>query len=473
MPDGAVGGDRATTPVSAARDSYIPFDLRTVVRMCLDSTIWDPAAKGAFRRFTRVLAAFAAHEIREQCQALKTAFAPIDPDSDCVRDEAASHHSGPGADPHRISRLFRSLAERADFREVSRQELLAALATVSAVDVRTHIDFDDFSEVAVFRRGLTHCTIKTRRWFFLTRPREVPVYQRVLLMIAFEPAEYFVGKAAAKHPSRRKRARQPLVVDAPDGRSFAPGGMYFFLYKDVPVNDIELLFPNVETRMTRKDLILFSIPAFGASIPVALKALPQVILLAGVTLYLIFGPEAARHVGVAKDQALQAMPLITSLLALVIAFGGLAFRQYNNFKNKKIRFLKVITDTLFFKSVAANEAVFDTIAASAEDEESKEMILVYHWLVARPDQRLTIPQVDAEIRRWMRDTHGVQIDLHTTDAIHHLNRISTMLPGRDAPLALVSVDDNGICRAAPVGDAIHILEACWDALFTPREQPGH
>ena len=50
------------------------------------------------------------------------------------------------------------------------------------------------------------------------------------------------------------------------------------------------------------------------------------------------------------------------LLAGVVALGGYLWKQFNNFKNRKMRFMQALTQNLYFKNLDNNAGVFYRLA---------------------------------------------------------------------------------------------------------------
>jgi len=46
------------------------------------------------------------------------------------------------------------------------------------------------------------------------------------------------------------------------------------------------------------------------------------------------------------------------MLSLVVTLGGFGFKQYASYKNKKIKYQKNVTETLFSKNLASNTGAF-------------------------------------------------------------------------------------------------------------------
>ena len=241
-------------------------------------------------------------------------------------------------------------------------------------------------------RGDTLEEIKVKKWFFKEVEKQINIYQRVVLLIKFKEEQHFKDKPVKN-----------------EDLNFKPGKVYLYLYKNLSKLDIEFIFPNIKMSMNWKDRILFGLPAIGAAIPIILKVLPQVILIAGVIIYLILGYQPIDQLQVKEEQVRNITPLLIATLSLIVTLGGFAFKQYTSYKNKQVKFQKKVTETLFYRNIANNSGVFKYLIDVAEEEECKEIILAYYHLLISPTP-LTSSELDDRIETWMEEKFGTIID---------------------------------------------------------------
>lgn len=62
-------------------------------------------------------------------------------------------------------------------------------------------------------------------------------------------------------------------------------------------------------------------------------------------------------------------------------FGSFIFKEWIKFKNRKIRFMKVLFDNFYFKNLDNNVGVFYMLIDVVEEEDCKEVLLVYIFLL--------------------------------------------------------------------------------------------
>ncbi|NJL57840.1 DUF3754 domain-containing protein, partial [bacterium] len=234
-----------------------------------------------------------------------------------------------------------------------------------------------------YYRGDDVQTLKTRRWF-RDKEIQIDILKQVFLFLQFKDTAYF----------KRKNVDVSTL-------KFMPGKAYAYYYQNVPKPDLEFLFPNIKASMTWKDRLLLGVPAVGAAIPLFLKVLPQILLIIGVIAFLVLGrPLEIAALYADAESVKNLAPVLLATLSLFAALGGFAFQQYAKYQNKKIKFQKDVTDTLFFRNIASNASAFSTLIDFAEEEETKEILLVYYHLLTS-DRPLTPEELDDRIEIWM------------------------------------------------------------------------
>lgn len=426
-------------------ESFIPFRRRALIEVCLGEGKLTGEDATLFRRFCELLTTCLHLDMEREEEVVDEHYSLFDPDRETIPlkrlDDVSFHRE-------ELCECFRRLAIRANYFEVTPEMLEKCFDEETLFELRTKVDFEEFDEVLCFGRGDTQGVHEHRRWWKMWKPmtREIDVYQRVLLLLIYREDDE--GEEVKK---RRPRGRLSQAK---------PGKVYVYFYKDVPKCDLELLFPNVEVGMTLKDKLMLGVPALGGAAAVVIKVLPQIIIVIGVILLLTLGPEAAEKMGltVSRETVNRIWPVLTAVLGLVIAFGGLAIKQWTAYSKKRIKFLKEVTEQLFFRNLACNRAVFHRLIASAREEEGKEMMLVlYHLWTSEGDDRLSPAELDAHIEDWMERNLDALIDFDIDSPVRHL---SSLRAGRGdrRTRRLLEIEDDGTLSAMSLREAVAQLE---------------
>ena len=415
-------------------ESFIPLRRYDVVELCAQEQD-DPTG---YREFGHLLLALLHHRFLKTLDGLKDAYAEFNPDRDTVRIDRKVDKE---ALAEQLKQRFDETLMCANYRRLSTEELTRALHEASIIPLDTKVDLDDYHDFAFYYRGSERKTINVRH-YVKTRELEIENLERVAVLLRFKDPEHF---------ENRKRKWRMEEID------FKPGKIYLYLYKNVPKNDLELLFPNVEVSMTWRDKLLFAVPAAAGAGPLLFKVLPSLGLIAGIIVLLTMGPEVAQQWNLRSAERQALYPVLVAVLSASFALGGFAVRQYLNYKNKKLKFQKRVTDTLFFKNLVTNRGVLFTIVDSAEEELGKEMVLAYHHL-RLAERPLTEAELDERVEAWIRKHCEREVDFDVRKALKHLS--SFQHQGRP-----VVADNDGHWSAMPLDQAKSILDRHWDDLY--------
>lgn len=433
------------------REAFIPYRRSDLIELCLqDGRLPDDKVQ-QFRDFCALLSAYYHFKFHGYLERLKDNYDPFNPDADThsqielTPDKLAEREANVVSD-------FQAILERANYVPLSPNSLQRAFQEKSLIQLKTDVDFDEFAQLVCYCRGDHEETIQVKQ-FFKEKEKTINVFERVALLIKFKDTDYFQRKG-----------------DKLESLQFTPGKMYLYYYKNIPKFDLELLFPNIKISMTWKDRLLLIVPAVGAAIPVLLRVLPKLLVVVGAILFFTMGPSVLETIQTSEEDVRNIMPVLVAVLSLLVTLGGFAYKQYSNYKSKQIKFRKTVTETLFFKNMANNASVFHALIDAAEEEECKEIILVYYHLLTSQTP-LTSEQLDNRIETWMDERFGTKIDFDINGPIHNLEQIRGKLMQADQDTAslpeipLLTKDKRGCCQVLPLDDAKRLIDYIWDHIF--------
>lgn len=336
-------------------------------------------------------------------------------------------------DDARFVAELQALLDAANYDEVSRAELERALEEESVFRLRLAIDLDDFAEVVVHRRGSVERTETVRRWYGLRRAQVQFVdYERVVLYARYRERAYLEDRG-----------------DDVDDLPFEPGRAFLKMFQDVPASDVEMLLPNSDVRMRTIDKLVIGVPAVAGGVVVATTKLAAAL---GLLVVLV-----GAWLGFTDEPADLSFGRLATLLGGLVAFGAYLWRQWSKFKNRRIKFMKTLSESLYFKTLADGPGVLFTILDAAEEEDTKEMLLAYCCLLDGPRGAV---DVDAAVEATLRERAGVSIDFEISDAL-----------GKLSALGLASSAGEQ-CRAVPLPEARARLLELWDDLGRTGRAPA-
>ena len=427
------------------REAFIPYRRADLIRICIEDGKLSSDDSKQFSHFCEILNAYYHFRFQRRLEDLKNNFAPIDPDADTETLHAPDPTKQATMEEHLVND-FVAVLESANYEKLSEEALQEAFQEESLIPLNTHVDFEDYEpgRVIFYHRGAREETVKTKR-FFKTVERRFDAFERVVLMIKFKAKPHFDAK---------KMVTERL--------HFTPGKMYVYLYKKIPKFDLDILFPNVNVSMNWKDMMKFGVPAVGALVPIAVKTLPNLILLAGIVVFFTMGPAAAAKWGTSEESMNNLFPILTAILSAGAMLGGYAFKQYMNYKNKRLKFLKNVTDTLFFKNLDCNAGVFHRLVDEAEEEETKEIILVYYFLLTHDG--LTKEEIDDLIEKWIEEKFHHRLDFNVDKAFGNLRLLQANNGSGNRSILRVSTD--GRCHVLGIQEAKSLIDYLWDNIFS-------
>ncbi len=435
------------------REAFIPYQRSDVIDLCVEDGKLSPPEEQKFRDFCNILSAYYHFKLHLDLEDFKKNYAPFNPDADTKSRVKYTNEELFKMETQVVSG-FKTILDRANYRPMSKAKLQEAFEDNSLIELKTNVDFHDFEQIACFCRSDKKKTIEFKK-LFKTVKKQIDTYERVALLIKCKPREYFEAKK----------------VDIKK-LNFTPGKMYVYLYKNIPKYDLEFIFPNIKVSMTLKDRLIFGVPAVGAAVPIILRVIPQLLLIFGVIIFLVFGPSFAEQLGlIPNEEDVNNMTrILVAALSMVIALGGFAVKQYNNYKNKQLKFQKDVTETLFFKNISTNAGVFQALIDAAEEEECKEIMLAYYHLLTSKTA-LTPEQLDDRIEQWMEEKFDTKIDFDINGPLNNLAEISGKLikdgiHEEKAPeVPLLTYNEDGSCQALPLDDAKKVIDYIWDNAF--------
>lgn len=408
-----------------AADRFIPFRKQDIVDMCL-SELKQQESEVSFHQFCELLASFIHFEYHNLLESLKNDYAPFDPNADTRQLKAMSKEQRLQCQ-QTFAENFAKVLDAANFEKITQQDLQDALTEESLFKVRLEVEFDDFEQVVFYRRGESQKSeLVTSLWGLKKQEISFTNYDRVAVFITLKDKAHFEQK-------------NKLPV------GFEPNSTIIKLFQNVPKADLEMLFPNSEVRMRRIDKIMIGASAIvGGAVVLVTKLGASILLLAALFSFWLGWRE--------ESVKMTQQHLITFGIGMGV-FGGFIFKEWSKFKNRKIKFMKALSDNLYFKSLDNNAGVFHTLIDAAEEEDFKEALLAYSFLLKSPEG-LTAHELDEKIEDWFERQYQCTLDFEISDALSKLERLQIIEKKQDKYHAL------------SLTNAKQKLDSHWDNFFS-------
>ena len=401
-------------------EQYIPYDKEVILEKQIALNAFSEEEKGKFEKLFEILEHYFHYQGFNLIQKIKRNYAAFDPDK--LEEERLKYNGK--SDLSIFKSSLHQVLERGNYNEIDQTILNEAIENADLVGLKLKINFDDFKEYSVYARGYHTTTEKVKRFFFWEKEVELEYYDYVVIYINYKDAVHF---------EKHKGSFENLP--------FTPGCSIIKLFKKVPKNDLETIFPNAVPKMSLKDKLLLWVPGLAGGISLlSAKVIPAL-----VTMYAAYKSGEVLNISNSKAS------LIQGLIALGI-LGAYLFRQYNNYVSKKIKFSKMLTDSLYFKNIGNNSGVFPILIDTSEEEELKETILAYAFL-SQSKEPLTAEELDTQIENWFKTELQIQLDFDVEDVLNKLKNIG------------LGSEINGKWTVLSLDQALVRVDELWDGIF--------
>lgn len=398
------------------RENFIPVRKAELADALLREPDLSPNEQRDFRQFCQLLANLFHYEFHAQLEAIKTAYAPFDPDADTSPVEPL-----PAMEYERqVERIFDQLVwllERANFVRLPREDIAATVASASDWGLRLKVDFDSFERLEVFARGDIVGRRARRRWQSLFRPEQVdvPIYQRLVIIY---------------------RLRDDRVVDS----HASPHHVYLKTFKNIPKLDLDMLLPGSQVRMSLVDQGKIFLPTLSGVAIAGWKLFQGAVVVAAAGFYGML-----------------------SYLGLLVGTLGYGVKSFIGYLRTQQKYQLNLTRSLYYQNLDNNAGVVFRLLDEAEEQECREAFLAYYFLWRRVGSHgWPVAQLDREIEAYLARQLGIEVDFEVSDALEKLRRLS-----------LAEETSPGCWRAVPIDRALSTLDRLWDNLFSCTDAAPH
>ena len=378
-------------------DHSIPASLERVTAWVAADQLASSSAPTASA--LRLLTALLRLESTDRADTLKSAFA--------ATIEAGAVPNTPTYDS--FVAALHELLGRANYREISGAELQEAFSSEALSSVKIQVDMTAFAALHIFARGKERRSETVRSLFGLRKRRvEFDVLERV-----------FVFSSLAQ----------------------SDGALNLKLFGNIPVPDMEMLLPNCKVKMRRIDQAVVFLPA---TISVVLAASKVLFSLTAIWSAIQF------YTGLSKDE-----PIVSGGWGLVAAGSftllGITMGAYTKYQKRRLEYANAHSRTLYFQTLDSESGAFLRVLDEAFEEEAKEAVLAYAFLLAHGPSTETA--LDERVEQWLRTKIGAPVDFEVDDALAKLARLGIATRAGDVWTAMPAETATERLRAQWVGTA--------------------
>lgn len=411
-------------------ERFIPINLNDLIANLIVNLQFPPTERLLFQRFCKIFIALYHAKYFAALQDLKENYLPFSPDRATLSVQKYTDSNL----KRRRKNLINSIQEivnKANYSPITQPELNRALAETSPYGLDISLDFDEFDEIHLYYRGLSQRTEQKRSWrtLYLQRePVEVPIYRRLFLVLKLKPAainpvttSFFVDPK--KYLAEKWHQFFQLKISQGGDSSF----IYLKLFKDIPRPDLEMLFPNTRIEMQRIDKITMGVSGGSGIIGGILAAISKI--------------------------ARAAHP--ATIVLTVAGFIGIIWRESSKVLSSRNRYFATLAKSLYFHNLDNNLGVLANLIEMAEEEECKEAILAYGFLLAQQPEACSQQYIDQKVEHYLRESYGIQVNFELNDGLRKLREEG-----------LIEELANKLIKPCPINTALTRLDRKWDAIFS-------
>jgi hypothetical protein len=402
------------------REHYIPFNKEFLLEQQINAFAEDQQKVEDFKKLFDIIEHYFHYEAFNLNRNLKQHYALFDPDLSTKERKGFIDKS----DFTVFKETLLTVLEQGNYTRIDQETLNIAFKESDLIGLNLSIDFNAFKDYEMYVRGQHTSTEKVTKYFFWKKKVQIEYYDRVMIYLHYNDTHFLKEKKV-------KLGKMPIE----------PGSVVLKIFKRVPKNDLETIFPNAIPRMSTTDKLLLWVPGiFGGISLLSTKVIPALISM---------------YDAYESGETIDLLNSKTSLNQGLIALGILSlylFRQYNNFVNKKIKYSKILSDSLYFKNLGNNSGAFYSLLNSSEEEVLKETILAYTFLY-KSEKPLTAVELDDQIESWFSSKLNTDLDFDVKDALQKLKNIG------------LGIETEGKWEVIPLNQALITIDELWDSVF--------
>jgi len=380
---------------SQRHDQFIPVRKEDLFSALIkQGDLADPGERELFWRFARTLRTICHYEYSETLDRLRDDYYYFSPE---VAGHAAADRAKSDCAYDDLIRSLDEVLKDANFEELPHEDVADAHRK-RTVPVAVKAEHDDFREVRFYKRGRHVERFEVAEWFgWRWRQVEIEVFDDIVLVVAMKSQAEIGSRRELRNLKRRK---------------IIPGSVLLKYFRNIACGDLYALFPNARVVMTNFDKAFLGVPAIAGGIPILIKLYATISVLFVV---------AGIYFGGSGSVADADMKAALAALMGIVALGGFAVRQWLKYQHQTLKYHMELTENIYFRNVNNNAGIFDYLIATAEDQETKEAAIAYHF-IRKAEAAPTATEIARRVETWLADNFAVNVDFKIADALETLNR---------------------------------------------------
>lgn len=382
-------------------EKFIPVTRRALVSKLVETEgllSWEE--RGLVERFAAAFDTHFSHRFYGILEEAKLLYDALDPDKDTLKTRKRTK-SELLDNEYWLLQKVEKLLDKSNFFKIPQSQLYGLLKERDLGGLTVSIDLSDYETLKIWTRGKVE--------------EKKSLFQRFRAL---------VWKKLGYEPDYTDESYTRVFVAV---RSKSSKKLHLKAFKEVPCDKLEFLLPDGKIKMSRFDKGFLATSVLVGASAVALRSLP-----------------------VLADFKVEWTWVGMGLAGLIGA------KAWIGYKNKRNHYLASLAMLLYYKTVANNRGVLTLLADRAQDEEFKEAILAYVFLLS-PRNRRGVPgtshtdlppaydtpeSLRLRIEEWLAkvfNLKGIRFDIE--DALEKLDSLGLLVENTDGTLTVPSIED--------------------------------
>ena len=443
--------------------TFIPVRTDDLVRALCEERTLSGEEREKFRKVAALVEALYHYDFHDALKEARGTYHFFNPDADTLKRYAPDTDADKKFDA--MVAALEKILVAANYREFPLDELDALMTQAAPEGLDVRVDLGGYEKIMIYRRGSKRAP-KTkpplsRIGLFRKKaatPETEEIIQRLLILIKLKSGENmeqfsnsFIETAGETERQRARRMAGEAVFGKKRARrsetASETSAIFLKVFKNVPVSALETLFPDVTVRMTLLDKGLILLPLLGGLLGVVNRVVPALLVIGTIIAALVAG--RAVDWGEFRNHL---FPILTAFSIV----GVIAFKVFSRYRITKEKHQAKLMKTLYFHNLDNNAGVFDFLVQEAEEEECKEALLAYYFLLTERNangEPFTEEELDRRIEQWMEKRFGMTLDFEVDDALRKLEEKKLLLKDGDRYLV------------PPIDETLVTLDSLWDGVF--------
>ncbi len=240
-------------------EHFIPIPLDRLIADLIEQQQFAAEQKTQFKHFCQCYQTIQHAQTHRHILQLKKLYTPVNPDEDCLIHSDYKTESSLKA----LKVEVLAVLSKANYQRLSEQELNTVLNKVSPHGVQVSVDFDDFADIFLMYRGAAVRNMEIRRWktlFLKKETMQVHIFRRLFVLIQPQNRQRWIDYLVQKkNLSLRKAVKKVDKTFKSLGVTGEEDVVYLKVFKDIPQDDLEMLFPNTRVKIRLFDKIKLTI----------------------------------------------------------------------------------------------------------------------------------------------------------------------------------------------------------------------